>query len=725
MSYFSTFFYSHRVQSAVQTIFEYLAFKFLFSGGRMFYFLEAMYHRNFDKIRVKKPAIDTNLISPHRLDWENSEITGRNRRPAHVQIYSFDSKKNALEYWKPGQHRTQETTNKLLTNIFKLSDPSIKWDFAIFGSPETIPLTITEWNKITVPSHWQLEGYDIPIYTNTTYPFAFDPPYTRRMGEWLPTDCDVGLGGTTEARGTLHSEEPGPNATGVYKRNFTLPSQWSNNENNHLSDRYFLVFEGVDSCMTVWMDGQYVGYSQDSCLPAEYEVTQWLGTHSGQTSEHTLTVQVSRWSDGSYLEDQDKWWLSGIYRDVYIVRKQVTHIHDYEVLVDIPTLSTHTDILMNDSDAIVNIQVQLSSVSSIGPSTVVKAELFLSNNDNNNISSAVATSYAHVNRDSTATAKFPSQHTADLAVSNGSSDVSTITKTDSFSVTESMALVVANPLLWSAEQPNLYTLVLSLYSSMSDAQTDSNAIDIESSRVGLRTISVEGKNNMLCVNGQPITVAGVNRHEFEAKTGRTVSEESMWQDAQLMKRFNFNAVRCAHYPNTTRWLEICDEVGLYLVDEANIETHGFQMLGQAVGYLADKPEWIDSYILRATRMLERDKNYPSIIIWSLGNESGLGQAHRNMKEWLNIRDTRRLVQYESGGACSTVTDIICPMYMRPNWCAEKLFADTKNRPVILCEYAHAMGNSGGCLHDYWSHFWDDKFHRFQVTYMFIIMFNCT
>mmetsp|Transcript_9478 Transcript_9478/g.15719 ORF Transcript_9478/g.15719 Transcript_9478/m.15719 type:complete len:696 (+) Transcript_9478:1656-3743(+) len=272
---------------------------------------------------------------------------------------------------------------------------------------------------------------------------------------------------------------------------------------------------------------------------------------------------------------------------------------------------------------------------------------------------------------------------------------------------------IEDPLLWTAECPNLYTLVITLYRNIGDAEADRHDIHTVSHRIGFRSVTIGGPDNNLRINDTPITVCGINRHEFSTAGGRAVTKASMFEDAVQLKKLNFNAVRSAHYPQHPYWLEVCDEVGLYVIDEANIETHGFQVLGQPVGYLAARSDWRGAIAARITRMLERDKNHACVIGWSLGNECGHGPTHDLMAQWLRTRDPGRFVQYESGGARTAATDIICPMYLRPQWCEEQTRRDLQRRPVILCEYAHAMGNSGGCLEHYWKAFWDPKLPRMQ------------
>lgn len=252
---------------------------------------------------------------------------------------------------------------------------------------------------------------------------------------------------------------------------------------------------------------------------------------------------------------------------------------------------------------------------------------------------------------------------------------------------------IMNPYLWTAETPYQYLVIISLIDE------HAQEVDVESCCFGIKEVSISGPENQLLINGVPILIAGVNHHEFHPITGRSVSYDVMKSDALLLKEFNFNAVRLSHYPHHHYWLELCNKYGLYVIDECNIETHGFQWSGQAVGYLSSQPSWFDAHLSRMIRMYERDKNMTAIIGWSLGNESGVGEAHRKMYRWVKERDrSGRFVQYESGGATSEVTDIICPMYLRPDWCKEKSLNDPKKRPVILCEYAHAMGNSSGKLY---------------------------
>lgn len=595
--------------------------------------------------------------------------------------------------------RTLLTNTLMLTGHCGEAEDSHPWDFLLMGSPQSCPPDFhavgavwADAQPMLLPCHWQLQGFDVPMYTNTGYPFEFNPPFVRRTGNVRITDCDAGCGGSTETTNPMSPLEPGVNATGLYRRSFALPPHW---ESPPHPNRLFLVFEGVDACAHVWVDGTYVGYTQDSCLPAEFEVTHLL---AADVQEHLLVVQVMRWCDGSYIEDQDKWWLSGIYREVYILRKQRrAMISDFEFICgnfDGVVADVTVEILAESSDAVdadlLYARIELWDAVKDSPMTVQTAPLLARPSG---LLSTTEKAIAAIGFD-------PFESELDVARPTNATGCK-------------VSIDVSNPKLWSAEDPFLYVLVLSLHATLEDAQIGAAAMDAESCRVGIRDFYSRGAHGQLCVNGVPLTVAGVNRHEFHPVRGRAVSEADMRWDAGLMKQLNFNAVRCAHYPNHHRWLEICDEAGLYVVDEANIESHGFQMFGQAVGYLSQRPEWRGAHMSRFVRMVERDKNVTSVLTWSLGNESGMGSTHMCMAKWGRARDLTRMVQYESGGACSKATDVICPMYQRPHWCRQHAQQDYLNRPLVLCEYAHAMGNSGGSFVKYWTDFRDPSLPRLQ------------
>lgn len=465
---------------------------------------------------------------------------------------------------------------------------------------------ISSWDEIPVPSDWQMQGYDYPIYVNVRYPYQADPPL-------IPKNY---------------------NPVGSYKTNFTLPAKWKDM-------RIVLHFGGVNSAAYYWLNGKRLGYSEDSKTPVEFDVTDLI-----KDGENIIAVEVYRWCDGSYLEDQDFWRLSGIERDVFLYATPKVHIYDYYV---------QTDLTNNYLDADLKVTVDLK-------------------ND------------------------FPGHesgdHSVELILLDQSGKI-ILSETQSTSINnkESTRLVfqqsIENPLKWTAETPDLYQLVLTLKDKTGKEQ------EAIGSKIGFREVEII--NGQLYINGKSIDIKGVNRHEHDEHSGHVISEESMLLDIALLKQNNINAVRTCHYPDHPRWYELCDEYGIYLVDEANIESHG-------IGYnpdrtLANKPEWLAAHLDRTIRMVERDKNHPSVIIWSLGNEAGNGANFKATYAWIKERDATRPVQYERAQLDDN-TDIYCPMYMSAVR-MEAYALQNNDRPLIQCEYAHAMGNSVGDFQDYW------------------------
>ena len=552
-------------------------------------------------------------------DWQNPVVFQKNRVSGHSPLNGFSSVKDAIK----GQGAGKQSLNG-------------EWDFKLFPRPEAVPESFihaelsdheqNSWAPIAVPSNWQLQGHDKPIYCNVRYPFPVNPPFV-----------------------------PDDNPTGCYRTQFTVG-------NEQLSKRNHIVFEGVNSAFHLWCNGEYIGYSQDSRLPAEFDLSAVL-----VAGVNTLAVMVIRWSDGSYLEDQDMWWLSGIFRDVTLVSKPKNHIADVFATPDL-------DACYRDGSLAIRTRI-------VAPASYsVCAQLFTLCGEPVTPVLVTGTNNQRIDE------------------KGGWDDV------------VFQKLSVESPLHWTAETPNLYRLVVTLINEAGDA------VDVEGYDIGFR--KVEMLQGQLCVNGKPILIRGVNRHEHHESKGHAVTEQDMIEDIKLLKQNNFNAVRTAHYPNHPRWYELCDHYGLYLVDEANIETHGMFPMGR----LSQDPLWAGAYMARYTQMVERDKNHASIIIWSLGNECGHGPNHDAMYGWSKAFDPSRPVQYEGGGSDTTATDIIAPMYARvdtdveddavPKWAIKKwLSLPGEHRPVILCEYAHAMGNSLGSFEDYWKAFRD--FPRLQ------------
>jgi beta-galactosidase len=487
------------------------------------------------------------------------------------------------------------------------------WKFFWSKNPSERPVDfykenydLSSWKEIPVPSDWQMQGYDYPIYVNIQYPFAADPPF-------IPKDY---------------------NPVGSYIHRFSVPGEWKDKQ-------IVLHFGGVNSAAYYWLNGTRLGYSEDSKTPVEFDVTGFL-----KEGENTLAVEVYRWSDGSYLEDQDFFRLSGIERDVFLYAMPKVHIYDYFV---------QTDLINNYTDGVLSVTIDLKNDMSGLKSGDLMLGLKLTDKKNNIVASGKQKAVVNQKASSLITFGF----------------------------------IVKSPLKWTAETPELYQMVL----TVSDKK--GNELEAISSKIGFRKVEI--LNGQLCINGKPIYIKGVNRHEHDENTGHVISEAGMLKDIELLKQYNLNAVRTCHYPNCPRWYELCDEYGLYLVDEANIESHG-------MGYEPDKtlgnnPAWLEAHLDRTTRMVERDKNHPSVIIWSLGNEAGNGSNFYATYDWIKKRDITRPVQYERAELGKN-TDIFCPMYMRATEMTTYALKHG-DRPLIQCEYAHSMGNSTGDFQDYW------------------------
>jgi len=499
------------------------------------------------------------------------------------------------------------------------------WKFHLAPCPEEVPagfqndnFDISGWANIIVPGNWQLQGFDdIPIYTNVAYPFPPNPPFV-----------------------------PKENPTGCYRHVFTLDPSW-------LGRNIYLLFESVDSAFYLWVNGQEVGYSQDSRLPAEFDVTPYV--HAG---ENTIAVQVMRYCDGSYLEDQDMWLLSGIQRDVILYSKPRVALEDYMV---------RTMLDNRYEDATLSIEAQITSVDGL---TDWSLEAMLYDADGKPL-------FANP-----LTAHFNDRVLHQRGIKTGWAIISQ---------------VVEYPYKWTAETPYLYQLVLTL----KDPQ--GKAVDFESCRVGFRQVEI--KNSLILLNGRRLVLRGVDRHEHHPERGRALTEEDMRTEIKLMKQFNFNTVRTSHYPDDPFWYELCDEYGIYLIDETNLETHGVW------DDLSNDPLWLHAYMERASRMVLRDKNHPSVLFWSLGNESGCGTNHAAMTAWIKAYDPTRLVHYESGRPGPEVSDVYSVMYPNLDMMKQVLADPNEKRPIVMCEYAYAKGNSTGNFFKFWDMV--DAFPRFQ------------
>ena len=557
-----------------------------------------------------------------KFDWQNPQIVEINKERGRASFFTFDSLESAKSLDR------KKSNNFLLLNGF--------WKFHLAKNPMAAPpyfylsdFNDSEWDTIRVPSNWQMEGYDKPIYTNVQYPFPI------KEYPLVPED---------------------DNPTGSYRKEFEFPSHWKGKQ-------IFLAFEGVDSSFHVWVNGQEAGYSQDSRLLAEFNITPFI-----QEGKNSIAVRVYRWSDGSYLEDQDFFRLSGIYRDVYLTARSDIYFRDFFV-------NTILDSDYMDGELVISAKI-INSSSIEAQDISVEAELFNPENE------SVFPSPLNVwNITSLGTNIWKRNH---IQVARFSLQSKLETKL-------SLASKLKEPLKWSAEQPNLYKLILKLMDSQG------NLLEAISCKVGFRQVEI--KNSCLYVNGRKVYLKGVNRHEHDPVSGHTLSVESMIQDILIMKQHNINAVRTCHYPDDPRWYDLCDEYGLYIMDEANLESHGIWDLP------SNDPIWSAAFLQRGIRMVERDKNHACVIIWSLGNEAGYGPNHAAMASWIKEYDPSRPIHYESvlnyPSLKSAPVDMVSTMY--PS--IERLIALATNpddlRPVVMCEYAHAMGNSCGNLKEYW------------------------
>ncbi|MCJ8294081.1 MAG: DUF4981 domain-containing protein [Colwellia sp.] len=577
-------------------------------------------------------------------DWENPEVIHINKMPARVTSYSYDNTEQALK------RDRNNGSIKMLNG---------EWKFNFVDKSEDRPLNFYEtdfnsksWSTIPVPSNWELQGYGTPIYTNSNYPMFKGGKYAE---EYIKVPY-------------ITRENP----VGSYLKDFTVPKSWQDQQ-------VILHFGGVTSAFYLWVNGEKVGYSQGSRLPSEFDITDYI-----KSGNNSLALQVFRWSDGSYLEDQDHWRLSGIHREVMLMAQPKVAINDFHV----------TTRFNNDySEATLAIKPELSNLDDINlDGWNVQGQLFDANGK------AVLTTNMTATAEKITRLIHPQRDQFKFAL---------------------LKATIKNPKLWTSETPNLYTLVLTL------TNKQGKVIETRSNRIGFRDIQINEQGQLL-VNGQSIKIIGVNRHDHDSKKGKALNREDLLADVLLMKQFNINAVRTAHYPNDAYFYDLCDEYGIYVMDEANIETHGVG------GLFANLPQWNNAMMSRVVRMVERDKNHPSIISWSLGNESGTGPNFAAMASWVKDFDPSRFVHYEgaqgdpthpdyvglseiyptqddkknryTNGANPTdpaFVDVISRMY--PTIGGLKGLSDSPyiKRPILMCEYAHAMGNSLGNLSEYW------------------------
>ena len=570
--------------------------------------------------------LDTLPADALRPDWENETMIGRNKQPGRATFIPYASEKQAL-----ADAAADSPWFKSLNG---------NWKFHWVPKPDDRPIDfyrpdfdVRSWDEIPVPSNWQIQGYGIPIYSNVDYPFRVGSArdWNAKDDYRFRSDPPRIIGTVPEhwTQATLR------NPVGSYRRNFELPATWGGR-------RVFLHFAGVQSAMTVWVNGQEVGYSQGSMTPAEFDITDYL--RPGK--KNTLACEVYRWCDGSYLEDQDFWRLSGIYRDVFLFATPQAHIRDFFAVGDLD--ETYTDGQLSVTADLRNLGTE-----DVGTLQVAARLLDVEGK-------LVATPLASL-----------------PALAAG--------------VEQSVTLKAAIPKVnhWTAETPYLYTLVLSLTQKGAETQ-------YLTCKTGFRKIEI--KDQQLFVNGKSVLLKGVNRHEIDPDRGRVMTDELMLKDILLMKQFNVNTVRTAHYPNDPRFYKLCDRYGIYVMDETNIESHGL-MYSPATD-LGKAPSWEAAHVDRGVRMVERDKNHPSIIFWSLGNEAGSGPNFAAMRREMEKIDESRLFHYERHNA---VADVDSTMYPNLDMLTKAGQSDSP-KPFFVCEYAHAMGNAVGNLREYWDVF---------------------
>ena len=559
-------------------------------------------------------AMGQNAYTPHP-DWENPQNLSQGREEARAFYVPFANRDEALK----GHRKDSSLVLSLNGN----------WKFHWSPSPETRPLDfykpgadISNWAEIDVPSNWQMRGYGTPIYSNQRYTFVRDWP--RVMTK--PRNKD-------EERYTTPATEP--NAVGSYRRDIDLPADWNGRE-------VFIRFDGVDSFFYLWVNGHKVGFSKDSRTAAVFDITPYV-----QPGKNVIAAEVYRYSDGSYLECQDMWRLSGIFRDVYMYTTPKVQIRDFFVHTDFDGAPGKKDY----SNSKLSIEVNVDNRSTSAGITTVQGELL------DAAGKTVAT-----------------MGSTPLNIAPGAE------------VQTTLAATITNPALWSAEKPNLYRLLLTLKNEQGEIT------ETLSRKIGFRDVQlVDGR---FLVNGMPVKLKGVNRHESQHANGHTVTEEECYQELLIMKRGNINHIRNSHYPQVDRFYEMCDELGIYVCDEANIESHGYYYGELSLSHPA---EWKAQHVWRNKNMVEQSKNHPCVVIWSYGNEAGPGDNFAAVRDWIKSRDTSRLTQYERN---NELADLCSNQYPSVNW--TRNIAGTKlEKPWYISEYAHILCNSMGNLADYW------------------------
>ncbi len=553
-----------------------------------------------------------------RDDWQNPQLINIATLPSRAHSISFSDEASARRV-----NIAHSPRYFSLNGTWKFHYASVPAQAPEIAAPE---FDDHAWSSIAVPSNWELQGFGTPIYTNFIYPWVpVDPPF-------VPVD---------------------DNPVGSYRRTFQVPADWK-------GEQITLHFDGVSSAFYCWLNGTLVGFHKGSRVPADFDITSLL-----KTGENILAVRVYRWSDASYLEDQDHWRLSGIFREVYLAAAPKFQLYDFFV---------RTELDGDYRDAELKIHAKVRSFGATEPKGWTLEGRLYDTHGTEALASPISIPVEKlIERDR------PWLHRGNVPFAD-------------------LQAHVANPRKWSAEFPHLYTLTLAL----KDAR--GATMDARACRIGFR--SVEINDRRLLINGCPVKLQGVNRHDFHQLAGKTVSEETMLADVKLMKQLNFNAVRTSHYPNSPRWTELCDEYGLYVIAEADLETHGIG------ARLTNDSEWTAAFLDRAVNLVERDKNHACIIAWSLGNESGSGPNHAAMSGWIHDYDPTRFVHYEGAQGNTgphdfdrhpdpAYVDVVSRMYVDIPTMVRWANDPRETRPAMWCEYAHAMGNSLGNFYKYW------------------------
>lgn len=529
--------------------------------------------------------------------WENLEVMHLNREAARASYIPFLDMEGA-RLGKRSRSPYYKTLNgnwsfRYYSSVYDVEEPFYEIDN-----------NVENWDKLLVPSCWQSHGYDQMQYTNVNYPIPFDPPFV-----------------------------PDDNPAGAYVREFVVTEAWSDKE-------VHIMFEGVNSCFYLWINGQFVGYSQGSRVPAEFDVSPYV-----KVGTNKLAVLVLKWCDGTYIEDQDCWRYTGIFRDVYLLARDYKRIRDIELKQQLNNDFTHADLqaVIETTGGEVNVHLELYDA---------KGKIVASAEGNINGSNAIG-------------------------------------------------LTVQYPVLWNAENPYLYQLIVKAGS------------EVLQFKIGFRKIEIS--NGVFKINGVAVKLKGVNRHDSHPELGQTIPINHMIKDLNLMKRHNINTIRSSHYPNDPRFLDLCDEYGFYVVDEADLECHGVILTGSqypdSFHRLSIDPAWREVFVDRVIRMVERDKNHACIVMWSMGNESGYGENHIAMQEWTRHRDPSRPVHYEGaahiykGNLNTDTLDVNSRMYASVEEIVQYAEDSASTKPLFLCEYSHAMGNGPGDLKEYWDAFY--------------------